>query len=296
MQKRILKASPRGFCYGVNNAVNMLRDTLSRESGTVYVRKEIVHNTVLLERFRTLGAVFVDEIDEIPAGGVVVFSAHGVPPHVREQAKERNLRVVDATCPLVTKVHNEAIRLREQGYTIILIGEEDHKEVIGVFGEAPDNTHIIRSETDIDKLTGIDGARVAWLSQTTLNVDETQKTVECLRKKYPAIIGPPESDICYATKERQLAVKNIANECDLFIVAGSENSSNTNRLAEVALMAGASDVVRIDMPEELDGRDFSSVGTIGITSGVSVENDQLESIIAYLKEIGYTHIEEIAVS
>jgi 4-hydroxy-3-methylbut-2-enyl diphosphate reductase len=246
----------------------------------------------MVEYFKSLGVVFVDEVDEIPNGGVVVFSAHGVSPTVREMAKARNLKVIDTTCPLVTKVHNEAIRFIEQGYTIILIGEAGHKEVIGIVGEAPDNIHVIQSKMDVDELAGIDGSHVAWLSQTTLNIDETQKTVERLREKYPLIQGPPKSDICYATRNRQLAVKSIANECDLFIVVGSKSSSNTNRLVEVAVKSGAKKVVRIEMSAELDSLDFSSVFIIGITSGVSVEEDQLESIIVFLNKMGYTHVEE----
>jgi 4-hydroxy-3-methylbut-2-enyl diphosphate reductase len=291
MEKRILKASPRGFCLGVSKAINMLEDTIKQEKDTVYVRKEIVHNAVVVERFKSLGAVFVDEVDEIPYGGVVVFSAHGVSPSVRDKAKAKNLKIIDTTCPLVTKIHKEAIRFKELGYTIILIGEAGHKEVIGVMGEAPDNIRVIQSETDVDRLNGIDDSRVAWLSQTTLNVDETQKTVERLREKYP-LIQDPKSDICYATRNRQLAVKNIASECDLFIVVGSQNSSNTNKLAEVASASGAAKVLRIDRAEELAGVDFSLVGTVGITSGVSVEKDQFESIIVYLREMGYTHEEE----
>jgi len=292
MEKRILLASPRGFCFGVNNAINILEDTIKQEKGTVYVRKEIVHNIVLVDHFKSLGVVFVDEVDEVPTGGVVVFSAHGVAPSVRKNAKARNLKVIDTTCPLVMKVHNEAIRFKEQGCTIILIGEIDHKEVIGIVGEAPENIQVIRSEMDVDNLTGIDSSRVAWLSQTTLNVDETKRIVERLREKYPLIKEPSQSDICYATRNRQLAVRNIANECDIFIVVGSKNSSNTNRLAEVASEAGAKKVVRLDKPEELDSVDFSLISTIGITSGVSVEKDQLESIIMYLGKIGYTYIEE----
>ncbi|MCL1969727.1 MAG: 4-hydroxy-3-methylbut-2-enyl diphosphate reductase [Bacteroidetes bacterium] len=292
MGKRILLASPRGFCMGVERAIKMLEDTISRESGTIYVRKEIVHNDNLVEHFKSLGVVIVDEVDDVPEGCVVVFSAHGVAPSVRENAKIRNLKIVDTTCPLVTKVHNEAIRFKEQGYTIILIGEAGHKEVIGVMGEAPDNIHVIQNKEDVDNLTGIDSSRVAWLSQTTLNVDETMKIVEELREKYPLIQGPSKSDICYATRNRQLAVKNVANECDLFIVVGSKASSNTKRLAEVASESRTTKVVRIDGPEELISVDFSSVQTVGVSSGVSVANEQLMRIIEHLKKTGYTCMEE----
>lgn len=292
MEKRILLVSPRGFCMGVERAIKMLEDTISRESGTIYVRKEIVHNVALVEHFKSLGVVIVDEVDDVPEGGVVVFSAHGVAPSIRENAKARNLKVVDTTCPLVTKVHNEAIHFKERGYTIILIGVDGHKEVIGVMGEAPDNIRVIYSEKDVDNLTGIDGSRVAWLSQTTLNVDETMKIVERLREKYPLIQDPPKSDICYATRNRQLAVRNFANECDLFIVVGSATSSNTKRLAEVASESETTEVIQIDEPEDLICVNFSTIQTIGVSSGVSVTDKQLMRIIMYLKKMGYTHVEE----
>lgn len=288
MEKRYLLASKRGFCKGVESAIKMLEETIRQESGTIYVRKEIVHNEALVEHFKSLGVVIVDEVDDVPEGGVVVFSAHGVAPSVREAAKIRGLKVIDTTCPLVTKVHNEAIRFREQGYTIILIGVVGHKEVVGVTGEAPDNIHVVQSEKDVENLTGIDGSRVAWLSQTTLNVDETLKIVERLQKKYPFIQGPPRSDICAATKERQQAVRDIAKKCDLFIVVGSKTSSNTRRLAEVASESEKTKVVRIDEPDELIGVDFSSVQTIGITSGVSVAENQLMRVTTYIETMGYT--------
>jgi 4-hydroxy-3-methylbut-2-enyl diphosphate reductase len=277
---------------GVNQAIKMLEETISQESGTIYVRKEIVHNVALVEHFKSLGAVIVDEVDDVPEGCAVVFSAHGVSPSVREKANDRNLKVIDTTCPLVTKVHNEAIRFAEQGYAIILIGETGHKEVTGVMGEAPDNIRFIHDEKDIDGLAGINSSKVAWLSQTTLNVDETQKIVKHLREKFPLIQGPPKSDICYATRNRQLAVRNIASECDLFVIIGSKNSSNTKRLAEVARETDALEVMQIDEPEELDYLDFALLSTIGVTSGVSVENNQLERVVSYLRKKGYTHVEE----
>ena len=292
MEKRILLASPRGFCMGVERAIKMLEDAISQENGAIYVRKEIVHNVALAERFESLGVVTVGEVDEVPEGSVVVFSSHGVAPSVREKATARNLKVVDTTCPLVTKVHNEAIRFKELGYEIILIGETNHEEIIGVMGEAPDNIRLINNEKDFDKLCGVDGARVAWLSQTTLNVDDTQKIVAKLREIFPLIQGPPKSDICYATRNRQLAVKNIANECDLFVVVGSKNSSNTRKLAEVAAKSGANKVARIDEPEELLNVDFSPVITVGATCGVSVANEQWTRIVEYIKSLGYTTDEE----
>jgi len=292
MDKRILLSSPRGFCRGVERAVRMLEEALKQEQGTIYVRKEIVHNLALSAHFRSLGAVIVDEVDDVPEGGVVVFSAHGVAPSVREKARSRNLRVIDTTCPLVTKVHNEAVRLKNDGYSIILIGEIGHKEVIGVTGEAPDCIQVIQTEADLDNLGELNAPLVAWLSQTTLNVDDTRRIVEKLRDRYPYIQGPPKSDICYATKNRQLAVRNIAAECDLFIVVGSKTSSNTRRLAEVASESKHTTVIRIDEPHELDNVDFSNIKTIGVTSGVSVTDEQLCRVITYLKKLGYNNIEE----
>lgn len=285
-------AAPRGFCFGVNRAIKMLDDTIAKEKETIYVRKEIVHNTVLINYYKELGVVFVNEVDEVPDGSLVVFSAHGVAPSVREKAEEKHLRVIDTTCPMVTKIHREAIHLREQGYSIILIGRKGHKEVVGITGEAPDNIQVIQEASDVDKITGVDSSHVAWLSQTTLNVDDTRHIVELLHEKFPSIQNPPKSDICYATRNRQLAVKNIAKECDLFLVVGSQNSSNTNRLVEVAKEGGADSALRVDRPEELAAVDFSLVETIGITAGVSVTESQLNGILMYLKELGYTQVEE----
>lgn len=292
MEKRILLASPRGFCMGVERAVRMLEETLRREEETVYVRREIVHNDALMERFKSMGAVVVREVDEVPEGGLVVFSAHGVAPSVRERARARELRIVDATCPLVEKVHREAARLREEGRDILLIGEPGHKEVEGVMGEAPENIRLIHKEEDVAALEGVDGSRAAWLSQTTLNVDETARIVEKLQERYPLIQGPPKSDICYATRNRQAAVKDIAGECGLFLVVGSGTSSNTRRLAEVAAGAGAGAVLRIDEPEELDGVDLAGVGTAGVSSGVSAAEEQLERVLDYLRKKGFGPVEE----
>ena len=293
MEKRILLASPRGFCMGVERAVRMLEEALRREQGTVYVRRELVHNAALMERFQSLGAVVVREVDQVPPGGTVVFSAHGVAPSVRERAGARGLRVVDTTCPLVEKVHREAARLREEGYTILLIGEPGHKEVEGVMGEAPERIRLIPSSGAPCPgcLDGIDGSRVAWLSQTTLHVDETARIVEGLRKRFPLIQGPPKSDICYATKNRQAAVKSIAGECGLFIVVGSKTSSNTRRLAGVAA-AGAGRAIRIDEPEELEDLNFSGVETVGVSSGVSAGEEQLDRVLSDLKKRGYARVEE----
>lgn len=291
MERRILVANPHGFCRGVAKAISTLRTTLEQESKTgktVYVRKEIVHNTALVEDFKAKGAVIVSEVDDVPEGSIVVFSAHGVAPSVREKALARNLHVVDTTCDLVTKVHEAAVRYASKGYTIILIGEPGHKEMIGVIGEAPDNIRFIHNELDIDDLSDIDTSRLVWLSQTTLNVDETKKIVECLRRKFPNLENPSDDCICYATKNHQLAVKNIASECDLFVIVGSQNSSNTKRLVEVAIESGAKRAIWVDEPNELNSIDFSTIYTVGITSGVSVTEEQLTRTREYLENIGYT--------
>lgn len=290
MERRILVANPHGFCKGVARAIAMLRDTLEheRETGkTVYVRKEIVHNTALVEDFKSKGAVIVNEVDDVPEGGIVVFSAHGVAPIVREKAAARNLCVVDTTCDLVERVHKAAVRYAGEGYTIILIGEPGHKEMIGVMGEAPDSIRFIHNESDIDNLSDMDTSRLVWLSQTTLNVDETRKVVESLREKFPTLEDPSDECICYATKNHQLAVKNIADVCDLFVVVGSQTSSNTKRLVEVAAESGAKRAIRIDEPEELKDIDFSAVYTVGLTSGVSVTEEQLTRTREYLENMGY---------
>ena len=287
MKKQYWLAWPRGYCMGVARALKLLDDTLASTQDTVYVRQEIVNNQFLVEHYRTLGALVVNEVSEVPRGGTVVFSAHGVAPSVRELARERELRVIDATCPLVAKVHREAVRLREAGREIVLIGVRGHKEMIGVTGEAPGNITLIERAEEIQDLRIRDPSRVAWLSQTTLNVDDTLELVRQLREKYPEIQGPDSSDICQATKERQQAVKCFASECDLFIVAGSFSSSNTRRLAEVAADCGARRVLRIDGPEELAGLPFSEISKIGITSGVSVSPEQLRQITDYVEGLGY---------
>jgi len=287
MQKRILSASPRGFCAGVKNAVETLEEAV--KAGKTYVLGEIVHNKTIAERFKSLGAVQIREVGEVPEGGTVVFSAHGVAPSVREAAKARNLKIIDATCPFVARIHEEAARLREAGYTIILIGDPKHDEVVGIAGEAPDVTVIVQNVNDIDALD-VTGP-VAWLSQTTLNADGTRAIAERLHAKFPHIKNPPsESCICNATLDRQTAVKNIAAECDLFVVVGSANSSNTLRLAEAARSAraarsaGAADVIRIDGADELAEVDFRGVTAVGVTSGVSVADSQFDSVVTYLKE------------
>jgi 4-hydroxy-3-methylbut-2-enyl diphosphate reductase len=272
---------------GVSRALKMLDDTLREENGPVYLRKEIVNNLAFVEYYKSCGAIFVNEVDEVPEGATVVFSAHGVSPTVRKMARDRRLKTVDTTCPLVNKIHNEAVRFRNEGKEIVLIGLSGHKEVIGVMGEAPDHITLVENLSDVDSLQLRDPSNAAWLSQTTLNVDDTLEIVRKLEEKYPNIQGPARSDICQATKERQQAVKSFAHDCDLFIVVGSSNSSNTVRLAEVASEYGAKKVVRIDEAEELSALDFSPVERIGVTCGVSVSPEQLNRITTSLERRGY---------
>lgn len=290
IEKRILLASPQGFCPGVSRAVQMLLDTLDGGEGTVYVRGELVHNDALVRRFQQRGAVMVDDVEEVPEGGTVVFPAHGVPPCQRQEARARGLRVIDATCPLVEKVHREARRFARQGLSIILIGQAGHTEVVGVMGEAPGQIRLVSGEEDVDALTGVDGARVAWLSQTTMNADKTMKIVARLRERYPLIQSPPQGDICRTTRDRQAAVRAIAPECDLFVVVGSRTSANTRELAAVA--GHFTRCVRVDEPEELEGVDFTSALTVGVSSGASVAGEQLMRTITYLKGLGYMRVEE----
>src|SRR5277367_769494 len=237
--RRVLLAKPRGYCAGVDRAVQAVETALERYGAPVYVRKQIVHNTHVVRELETRGAIFVEEAEGVPEGAVVVFSAHGISPEVREEAKRRNLRTIDATCPLVTKVHNEAKRFAAQDYDILLIGHENHEEVVGTTGEAPAHIHLVDGSAGSDTVEVRDPAKVAWLSQTTLSVDETTETVSALRKRFPLLIDPPSDDICYATQNRQVAVKQIAADSDVVIVVGSANSSNSVRLVEVARDVGA---------------------------------------------------------
>ena len=292
MEKLYWLAKPRGYCMGVARALKMLDETLEKSYGTVYVRKEIVHNQALVDYYKSIGTKIVNEVDEVPEGETVVFSAHGVSPVVRKMAQERRLRVVDTTCPLVTKIHNEALRLKQEGKETVLIGVAGHKEVIGVMGEAPDNIVLIEKSSDVGTLEFKNPSNVAWLSQTTLNVDDTMEIVRELETKFPNIQGPIKSDICQATKDRQQAVKNFARDCDLFVIVGSVNSSNTKRLAEVATEYGAKKVVRVDEAVELKSIDFEHIAIIGVTSGVSVSSEQLKRITNSLEEHGYRYAGE----
>jgi 4-hydroxy-3-methylbut-2-en-1-yl diphosphate reductase len=273
--------------------VQTVEKALERFGAPVYVRKQIVHNTHVVRALEDRGAIFVEETEAVPEGAVVVFSAHGVSPEVRDEAKERGLRTIDATCPLVTKVHNEARRFAGQDYDILLIGHEGHEEVVGTTGEAPTNIHLVEGPAGIESVEVRDGSKVAWLSQTTLSVDETLQTVAALRKRFPLLLDPPSDDICYATQNRQIAVKQIAAQSDVVIVVGSANSSNSVRLVEVALDAGAKAAYLVDDASGLDQSWLDNAGTVGVTSGASVPEDLVDGVLAKLAESGYTDVEEI---
>ncbi|GAA5042559.1 4-hydroxy-3-methylbut-2-enyl diphosphate reductase [Nocardia callitridis] len=291
--KRVLLAEPRGYCAGVDRAVETVEKTLEKHGAPIYVRKEIVHNRHVVETLRERGVVFVDETHEVPEGSVVVFSAHGVAPTVHESAASRNLHAIDATCPLVTKVHQEAKRFAKQDYDILLIGHEGHEEVEGTAGEAPEHVQLVDGPDSADKVTVRDESKVVWLSQTTLSVDETMETVHRLRQRFPGLQDPPSDDICYATQNRQVAVKAMAPECDLVIVVGSRNSSNSVRLVEVALNAGARDAHLVDYSREVDLGWLDGVRTVGITSGASVPEILVRGVLDLLAEHGYGEVQSV---
>lgn len=292
-QKRVLLAAPRGYCAGVDRAVITVEKTLALHGAPVYVRKQIVHNKHVVETLEAKGVVFVEELSEVPDGAIVVFSAHGVSPAVHAEAKERNLKTVDATCPLVTKVHQEAKRFAADGYQILLIGHAGHEEVEGTMGEAPENMTLVQSPDEVDSVSIDPNRPVAWLSQTTLSVDETLATVDRLRERQPDLIDPPSDDICYATQNRQVAVKKIAPECDVLIVVGSGNSSNSVRLVEVGLEAGAKSSYRVDGAHELKDEWFEGATTVGLTSGASVPENLVQDTLAWLAERGYGDVTEV---
>jgi 4-hydroxy-3-methylbut-2-en-1-yl diphosphate reductase len=293
LTKRVLLAKPRGYCAGVDRAVQTVERALERFGAPVYVRKQIVHNTHVVRTLEKRGAIFVEETEEVPEGAVVVFSAHGVAPDVHQQAAQRGLRTIDATCPLVTKVHTEARRFANKGYDILLIGHEGHEEVIGTTGEAPENIRLVDGPADAAEIEVRDPAKVAWLSQTTLSVDETNQTVAALRERFPLLIDPPSDDICYATQNRQAAVKQIARESDLLIVVGSRNSSNSVRLVEVALDAGASAAYLVDSSDGIDPSWLESATTIGVTSGASVPEELVTEVLDRLAEEGFSDVAEV---
>ena len=280
-------AAPRGYCAGVDRAVITVEKALDLYGAPVYVRKQIVHNKHVVADLESRGAIFVEELDEVPEGKTVVFSAHGVSPVVHEQAAERHLKTIDATCPLVTKVHHEAKRFAAEDYDILLIGHEGHEEVEGTAGEAPEHIQLVQGPDDVANIVVRDPARVAWLSQTTLSVDETLETVAAIRERFPLLLDPPSDDICYATQNRQLAVKEISEGTDLVIVVGSGNSSNSVRLVEVALEAGAKASYRVDDAAEIDEDWLDGVQTVSVTSGASVPEDLVDGVLAFLAERGY---------
>ncbi|WP_282007160.1 4-hydroxy-3-methylbut-2-enyl diphosphate reductase [Propioniciclava sinopodophylli] len=287
MSKSVVVAAPRGYCAGVDRAVVTVEKALDLYGPPVYVRKQIVHNKHVVETLEERGAIFVEEIDEVPEGATVVFSAHGVSPAVHAEASERQLKTIDATCPLVTKVHNEAKRFAADGRQILLIGHAGHEEVEGTMGEAPDRTILVEHPDDVANVEVDDPSQLAWLSQTTLSVDETWETVTKLREKFPLLMNPPSDDICYATQNRQSAVKQIAKGSDLVIVVGSSNSSNSVRLVEVALEAGAKASYRVDNAGEIDPAWLEGVEKVGVTSGASVPDVLVEGVLDYLTERGY---------
>ena len=285
--KNVLLAAPRGYCAGVDRAVITVEKALDLYGAPVYVRKQIVHNKHVVANLESRGAIFVEELDEVPEGRTVVFSAHGVSPAVHAQAAERGLKTIDATCPLVTKVHHEAKRFASDDYDILLIGHAGHEEVEGTAGEAPDHIQLVESPADVAHIEVRDPAKVAWLSQTTLSVDETLETVAAIREKFPLLLDPPSDDICYATQNRQLAIKEISSAADLVIVVGSRNSSNSVRLVEVALEAGAKASYLVDDHTEIDEAWLDGVETVSVTSGASVPEDLVQGVLTFLSERGY---------
>jgi 4-hydroxy-3-methylbut-2-enyl diphosphate reductase len=291
--RRVLLAKPRGYCAGVDRAVQAVEIAIGRFGAPVYVRKQIVHNKHVVSELEKLGAIFVEETDEVPEGSVIVFSAHGIAPQVREEAARRSLTAIDATCPLVTKVHNEAKRFAATDHDILLIGHEGHEEVVGTTGEAPARIHLVDGPGGAGGVEVRDPAKVVWLSQTTLSVDETVQTVAALRERFPQLIDPPSDDICYATQNRQTAVKAIAPLSDVVIVVGSPNSSNSVRLVEVAKDAGARAAYLVDDAGEIDQAWFGEASTVGVTSGASVPEELVAGVLGKLAALGFADVEEI---
>jgi 4-hydroxy-3-methylbut-2-en-1-yl diphosphate reductase len=293
VQRRVLLAKPRGYCAGVDRAVQAVEMALDKFGPPVYVRRQIVHNTYVVRSLEKRGAIFVTEVDEVPPGAVVVFSAHGIAPEVRRDAERRGLHAIDATCPLVTKVHNEARRFAARDYDILLVGHAGHEEVVGTSGEAPARVRLVDGADGVANVQVRDPARVVWLSQTTLSVDETAETVSALRERFPALLDPPSDDICYATQNRQAAVKVIAAQADVVIVVGSPNSSNSVRLVEVARDHGASAAYLVDDVGEVDERWLDGVTTVGLTSGASVPEELVTAVLARLADCGFGDVAEV---
>lgn len=292
--RKILLLRPRGFCAGVVRAIDVVKIALNLYGAPIYVRKEIVHNKHVVDELRSAGAIFVEELNEVPEGARVIFSAHGVSPAVREEAVGRQLQFIDATCPLVTKVHLEAVRFAKKGYTIVLIGHKDHDEVIGTLGEAPESTVLVSTVDDVNQLVVKDPDRVSFITQTTLSLDETKEVVARLKERFPKIQGPAAQDICYATENRQLAVKAVAPMCQLLLVVGSQNSSNSRRLVEVCQKTGVAAYL-IDDLGEVKPEWLENVETVAVTAGASAPENLVEELIAHLQSRGFVGLDEVEI-
>lgn len=292
--KQVLLLKPRGFCAGVVRAVDIVKIALDTFGAPIYVRKEIVHNSYVVDDLRQKGAIFVNELDEVPEGKRVIYSAHGVSPAVRERAKERGLKVVDATCPLVTKVHVEAIKFAKQGYSLVLVGHRDHEEVEGTQGEAPDVTQVVSTLEEVDALIVPDPDKVAYLTQTTLSLDEAKYMIDALKRKFPNIVGPHAQDICYATENRQTAVKNVAHNADVVLVVGSRNSSNSNRLVEVSMNLGTKSYL-IDKAQDIQPEWLEGTASVAVTAGASAPEVLVQEVVTYLQDRGYGSVNEVEV-
>lgn len=292
--KRVLLLKPRGFCAGVVRAIDIVKIALETFGAPIYVRREIVHNSFVVNELAQKGAIFVHEIDDVPDGQRVIYSAHGVSPAVRERSKARHLKVIDATCPLVTKVHIEAVKFAQQGYSLILIGHRDHDEIEGTLGEAPDVTQVCSNAAEVDNLVVPDPNRVAYLTQTTLSLDEARDIIHALKVKYPNIVGPHSQDICYATENRQTAVRNVTHEADLMLVVGSTNSSNSNRLVEVSRNLKTRAYL-IDNSKAIDPKWLIGVCNVAVTAGASAPEILVEDVVNYLRQNGFSIVEEVEV-
>lgn len=293
-EKRVLLLKPRGFCAGVVRAIDIVKIALDTFGAPIYVRREIVHNRYVVNELAEKGAIFVHEIDDVPDGQRVIYSAHGVSPAVRERSKGRGLKVIDATCPLVTKVHIEAVKFAKQGYSLVLIGHRDHDEIEGTLGEAPDVTQVVSSATEVASLEVPDPNRVAYLTQTTLSLDEARDIIHALKEKFPNIVGPHSQDICYATENRQVAVRNVAHNADLVLVVGSTNSSNSNRLVEVSRNLGTIGYL-IDNSQAIDPEWLRGVSNVAVTAGASAPEVLVEDVVNYLRQNGFSSVEEVEV-
>jgi 4-hydroxy-3-methylbut-2-enyl diphosphate reductase len=292
--KRVLLLKPRGFCAGVVRAIDIVQIALDTFGAPIYVRKEIVHNSYVVNDLAKKGAIFVNELDEVPPGARVIYSAHGVSPAVRDRARERGLKVIDATCPLVTKVHVEAIKFAKQGYSLVLVGHRDHEEVEGTQGEAPDVTQVVSTVAEVAALVVPDPDKVAYLTQTTLSLDEARYMIEALKKKFPNIVGPHAQDICYATENRQTAVKNVAHGADLVLVVGSRNSSNSNRLVEVSRNLGTNSYL-IDKAEDIKPEWLDGAASVAVTAGASAPEVLVKDVVGYLQSKGFGSVDEVEV-